>query len=41
MSGTASLVIVSLAVFFGVVAVLAITQISQIRRIAKSLREFE
>jgi hypothetical protein len=41
MSGTALLVSVSLAVLFGGVAVLAITQIGQIRRIARSLREFE
>jgi hypothetical protein len=41
MSGTALLVIVPLAVLFGGVAVFAVTQIPQIRRIAKSLREFE
>jgi hypothetical protein len=41
MSGTALLVIVPLAVLFGGVAVLAISQIPQIRRIARSLREFE
>jgi hypothetical protein len=39
MSGTALLVIVPLAVLFGAIAVLAITQVPQIRRIAKNLRE--
>jgi hypothetical protein len=41
MSGTALLVSVLLAALFGGIAILAITQIGQIRRIARSLREFE
>jgi len=39
MSGTALLVIVPLAVLFDAISVLAITQLPQIRRIAKNLRE--
>jgi hypothetical protein len=38
MSETALLVIVPLAVLFGAIAVLAITELPHIRRIAKNLR---
>jgi hypothetical protein len=39
MSETALLVIVPLAVLFGAISVLAITELPHIRRIAKNLRE--
>jgi hypothetical protein len=39
MSGTALLLIVPLAVLFGAIAVLAMTELPHIRRIAKNLKE--